>query len=321
MFESLKKSKTLRSLLGATALFMAGAPSVAEAAPKAPQKMTQSTEIGLGNLKDSLLPLLEQTEGNYPYCYYGKTGSITVGCGVHMGDFSSLQNLTVLKVTPKKGCSFSLDQRKRLSKMADANWGIAATKKLFPEVEKVEMIKLKDCAGACPKNTDKKWGAQIFLMPTRTLKRINQEAIDFYVKKAYQYHPNLLRLPPSARLVVVDLMYNLGYGKYREEYPKFQEAVRKLNLTAMKEECGSSNKRRDAIRKYLMDSALLVKARGCRLSGEQLCRLHRAPAVKNKDFLSPACEPVLWKVLDDNTLVNRIWSQKQSAPVKYGKVK
>ena len=322
MFSSLKKNKTLRSLLGAATLFMAGAPSVVEAAPmKAPQKMAQNVVIGLDNLTDSCLPLFEQAEGNYPYCYYGKTGSMIVGCGVHLKDFSELKNLTVLKITPKKGSSISLKQQERLIKMANANWGAAATKAMFPEVEKVETIKVENCVGACPKNTDKKWDKPLFLMPQRTLKKINQEAADFYVKKAYQCHPNLLKLPPSARLVVVDLMYNLGYNKYLAEYPKFQAAVKTLNLTAMKKECGASNERRDAIRRYLMDSAILAKTKGDKVSAEQLCHLLRTPAAKKKDFLSPAREPILWKVMDDCTIVNQVWKQKQLASLKYGKDK
>jgi hypothetical protein len=130
-----------------------------------------------------------------------------------------------------------------------------------------------------------------------------------------------LKLPPSARLVVVDLMYNLGYKKYLDEYPKFQTAVRTLNLGAMEKECGSSNERRDTIRKYLMDSAILAKEKGSRVSGEQLCHLHRSPAVKKKDFLSPARETVLWKMMDDCTMINQIWNQKQLASLKYGKNK
>ena len=84
MLNWLKKNKTLSSMLGAVALFTAGVPTTTKAAPQAPQKITQNVETGLVNLKDSFLPLLEQTEGNYPYCYHGKSGSMTVGCGVHL---------------------------------------------------------------------------------------------------------------------------------------------------------------------------------------------------------------------------------------------
>ena len=134
MFSSLKKSKTLRSLLGAAALFAAGAPSVAESVPKPESKITQTVPDKCQLLAKEYRPLCEQLEGNFPYCYYGKTGKVTVGCGVHVKDFKDLQTLAVLKVTPKKGKTFSLDDKARLSQIANANWQNPETKKLFPEV-------------------------------------------------------------------------------------------------------------------------------------------------------------------------------------------
>ena len=67
MFSSLKKNKTLRSLLGATALFMAGTPQMVEAAPKAPQKATQTAQTEADRLVTEYMPLCAQLEGNLPY--------------------------------------------------------------------------------------------------------------------------------------------------------------------------------------------------------------------------------------------------------------
>ncbi len=311
MFSSLKKSKTLRSLLGAAAFFAAGAPSVVQAAPKAPQQITQSAIKACDQLAAEYAPICEQLEGNFPYCYYGKTGNITVGCGVHVKDFKAVQHLLALKVTPKKGKKFVLDNKERLKKMAGANWCDPKTYLMFPEVAKAETIKVEDCQGKCPKNTSEVWNQALFLMPESTLKRINQEAIRFHVKNAYECHPNLFTISPSLRLVVVDLIYNLGYGKYKSDFPKFQEAVRKNDLWQAKKESGiKDNLRRTDAHSILIDSALLCESRCFKQSVLQICHDHRSISDKRKfAHIKTHSERAFWKLIDTCTQKNYSWYQ------------
>lgn len=307
MFSSIKKSKTLRSLLAAASFFVAGAPSVTVAAPKTPTKITQVAKPDCTTLIQSYRPLCEQLEGNFPYCYYGKTGAVTAGCGVHIRDFPALDNSVALKLIPKKGNVFLLENKKRLFQMANADWNSVLTKTAFPEVERVEKIKLKDCTGDCPQNTDEFWDGQLFLLPKQTLDKMNEYAIDFYAQKAAELHPNLFQFMPSAQMVIVDLLYNLGTNKYLDQFIRFKKAVRNKDLSKMKDECGTSNFRRDTIRKKLIESASLVNKKGAGLTAQELCRLLRLPEIKKKkaSYPGPMQEPVLWRIIDNLTVMNQ----------------
>ncbi|MBO7484168.1 MAG: hypothetical protein J6T55_03510 [Alphaproteobacteria bacterium] len=311
MFSRLKKNRTLRSLLGAASLFVAGAPAVAEVAPKEPLKITQKEQSQCDALIKEYMPLCEQLEGNLPYCYYGKTGNMTVGCGVHFKDFKELDNLTALKVTPKKGHVFSLENKERLFKIANADWTSPNTS--FKEVASVEIISLKACGGNCPKNTDKKWRNSIILMPSKTLDKINKTAAEFFVKNAYEHHRNLFQLPPSVRLVIVDLMYNLGVGQYKKTYPKFQDAINRGDLWEARKQCKTNNERRDNTKQFLFDSALLSKDRYLSGSPDKVCRELRTLVGKKKNIcVTTAKEPLLWLVIDSCTKGNHSWYMCQS---------
>ena len=310
LLSRLKKNKTLRSVLGAAALFTVGAPTVVEAAPKPQPKITQAAFDKCQLLAEEYRPLCEQLEGNLPYCYYGKTGKVTVGCGVHVKDFKSVQNLTALKVIPKKGKKLSLDNLNRLNQIANANWQDPRTQ--FDEVEKVEIVRVKDCVGKCPKNTDEKWGKSLFLMPRKTLNKINETAIQFHVKNAYENHPNLFSLSPSLQLVTVDLIYNLGYQKYKADFPKFQEAVRKNDLWQAKKESGiKDNPRRTDAHSILIDSALLCEARYFKKSAQQICQDHRRISDERKlAYIKTQSEKAFWKLMDTCTQKNYSWCRK-----------
>ena len=311
LLSRLKKNKTLRSVLGAAALFAMGTPSMVEAAPKTQPRITQNTTDKCQSLAKEYRPFCEQLEGNLPYCYYGKTGKVTVGCGVHIKDFKGVQNLPVLKVTPKKGKKFALDNLDRLQKIANANWQNPESQKLFPEVEKVEKVQVKDCIEKCPKNTDKKWAKVLFLMPQETLKKINETAIQFHVQNAYKCHPNLFTLSPSLQLVTVDLIYNLGYEKYKTDFPKFQEALRKNDLWQAKEESGiKNNPRRTDAHAILIDSALLCEARCFKQNAQQICKDHRSISDKRKcAHIKTQEEKAFWKLVDACTQKNYSWYQ------------
>lgn len=309
LLSRLKKNKTLRSVLGAAALFAMGTPSVVEAAPKPQPKITQAATNKCLLLAKEYRPLCEQLEGNLPYCYYGKTGKVTVGCGVHVKDFKDVQNLTVLKVTPKTGKKFALDNLDRLQKIANANWQDPKTQ--FSEVAKVEKVKVKDCVGKCPKNIDKNWRKSLFLMPSETLDKINESAIKFHVQNAYEYHPNLFSLSPSLQLVTVDLIYNLGYEKYKTDFPKFQEAVRKNDLWQAKKESGiKDNPRRTDAHSILIDSALLCEAKYFKQSAQQICQSHRSISDKRRfAHIKTQSEKAFWTLVDACTQKNYSWYQ------------
>ena len=98
MFESLKKNKTLRSLLAASALFGAGALGAKAAEPAAPSaKEAVQTKVDdpLGarlNLMKAYQVLTEVLEDNLCYCYSDK-GVPTCGSGVHFRDFYDLKDV------------------------------------------------------------------------------------------------------------------------------------------------------------------------------------------------------------------------------------
>ena len=314
MFSFLKKSKTLRSILGAATLFTAGVPSEVEGAPKPPQKMTQAALKDCDLLAQEYRPLCEQLEGNLPYFYYGKTGKMTVGCGVHAKDFKAVQNLTVLKVTPKKGKKFTLNNKARLIQIANANWQDPKTKQRFPEVEKVEKIRVKNCFGKCPKNVDKLWEKPLFLMPTNTLTKINDVAIQFHVKNAYKCHPNLFSLPPSLRLVVLDLIYNLGYEKYKKTFPKFQRAVWKNDLwQARKESSLKGNPRRTDAHIILIDSARLCSAKCMQVSVQKTFDELKMRSDKRKSgCMQSSKEVAFWATVATCTGKNHSWYKMEN---------
>ena len=308
--EKLRKNSSLRSVLAAAALFTAGAPTVAEAAPKDPQKITQTSTKEADKLVASYIPLCVQLEGNLPYCYKDKD-VVTAGAGVHLKDYSAAlaTDLKAIKLTLKKGTVVNLEKVSRLRQMADANWNLAKTYKQFPEVEKVQKIKLKDCVGECPKATDKTWDKEnLIVLPSQVLTALNKEAACFCVKKAQEYHPKLFQLPPSARLVIVDLIYNLGHKKYFDDYPKFKTAVQKADLAGMKNECKTKNNRRDTIRECLIDSAILL-SNDSNMTLKNLLKKIRVPVVKKAPKLSPNREKSLWKELDTAATQNSSWYQ------------
>lgn len=314
MFSSLKKNKTLRSLLGATALFMAGTPQVVEAAPKAPQKAAQTVQSVTDCLVTEYMPLCAQLEGNLPYCYKDK-GVVTAGAGVHLKDYAGLGNLEAVKLTLKKGTVFNLEKLTRLRKMADADWKDPKIAALFPEVAKVEKIKLENCSGDFPEGTDKKWDKeQLIIIPSKVSEKINRKAADFCVKKAYEYHPNLFQLPPSARLVVVDLIYNLGYEKYFNKYLKFKAAVQSKDLATMKKECKTKNARRDTIRGCLINAALVIR-KDPKITRENLLKQIRPPVVAENPKLAPALEKVLWGKLDVAATQDFNWYKTQAVRI------
>lgn len=306
-----KTKRSLRSILAGMSLFMAGAPAMVEAAPqKAPTPISQRAETSRAKLINLYRPLCEQLEGNLPFCY-NDNGAVTLGCGVHFKDHKSLENLTAIKISLKNGKSLSLRKIKYLNKMANADWKNPKTLASFPEVAKVQIVKLKDCKGTFPKPNNKKWEKDLFLIPQTTLNTVNNFATNFCIQKAQEIHPNLYQMAPSAQLVVLDLIYNLGHNKYKDTYPKFQKAIRTQNFKQAQKECKTGNKRRDTVRSLLMDSIILISNNNGRYGLETVKKVHQKPAVKKDYFLSMVREPTLWKILDNCTNQNHKWQENK----------
>ena len=264
MFSLFKKNKTFRSVLAAFALSTTGA-SVAPAATGPGDKTSpQVTQVSAQNERSKLFGWIKKflpiSEGDMP-CAYSDKGFMTAGCGVRFGGFSNLDELEALRVIPKKGCTFSIKKRAYLSKMANANWDLPQTRTLFPEVERVEKIKLKNCGTQCPKSNDEAWGGNLILMPKKTLDAMNTCAVNFYIQKALEFHPNLFQLPLPDQIVVVDVIYNYGHNGYAKKgtSPKFKKAVRDGNLEEIREQCNTGSARRDCIRKTLADIPLVMR--------------------------------------------------------------
>jgi len=319
MFSSLKKSKTLRSLLSAAALWTAGAPVVAQAADKTPPKATQTVLTPTEQLAAAYTPVCEQLEENLPYCYLDD-GVIAAGIGVHLKDFSAkLGNLQAFKLTLKKGTVLNLEKTRRahLFEMANADWKNPKTLAHFPEVAQVEEIKLKDCAGDFPIGTAKRWDKEQFIvLPKATLSYVNKTSVDFFVQKAYKHHPNLFQLPTSAQFVVVDLMYNLGPSGYLKNFPKFRAAVAKKDLVTMKKECetkkndGTKDVRRNMAKKALMNAAIWAGQKG--MTKTLLLPKIKKEAGQEASKYSFPKEPDLWKALDIAAGQSFDWYQTQA---------
>lgn len=319
MFSSLKKNKTLRSLLSAAALFAAGAPSVVQAAPKAPQKMTQSVINSCDKLVKEYTPVCEQLEENLPYCYLDE-GIVATGIGVRFKLQKGLENLTAVKLTLKDGTFLNLAKERRayLFKMANADWKNPKTLAQFPEVKTAEEIKLKDCDGDLPVGKTKRWDkTQFIVMPKATLSKVNQSAVNSFVQKAYEKHPNLFQLPSSAQLVVVDLMYNLGTSGYLNGFPKFRAAVAKKDLVTMKKECTTLKEdkkpdvRRNMAKKSLLEAAILASQKG--MTKSLLIKKVEQSEVQKAPEYGPSKEPDLWEALDKAVGSSFDWYQKQQA--------
>ena len=319
MFSALKKSKTLRSLLSAAALFTAGTPVVAQAADKTPPKAAKTVLTPCEQLAAAYTPVCEQLEENLPYCYLDD-GVIAAGIGVHLKDFSAqLDDLVAFKLTLKEGTVLNLEKTRHahLFKMADANWKDPKTVAYFPEVAKVEEIKLKDCAGDFPIGTAKRWDKEQFIvLPKATLSQVNKTSVDFFVQKAYQHHPNLFQLPTSAQFVVVDLVYNLGSSGYLKKFPKFRAAVAKKDLVTMRKECetkksdGTKDVRRNMAKKALMNAAIWGGQK--RMTKSLLLPKIKKDAGQEASKYAPPNEPELWKTLDIAAGQSFDWYQTQT---------
>ena len=150
-------------------------------------------------------------------------------------------------------------------------------------------------------------------MPTETLKKINESAIQFHVKNAYECHPNLFNLSPSLRLVVVDLIYNLGYEKYKTGFPKFQTAVQRNDLwQARKESSIKGNLRRTDAHTILIDSALLCETRCMKKSAlKTFDELKRLVGKRKNGCMKPSCEGAFWRTMVDCTRKDHFWYQAQ----------
>ena len=191
-FLSPKTKKSLRSVLASMSLFMVGARMTTQASPdKAPAPITHRSISESEKLTQMYMPVCQQLEGNIDFCYKDKQAA-AIGCGVHFKDFSELDNLPVVKITPKKGKTLNLDP-KRLQQIAVSDWRNPNTHLLFPEVESVERTKLKKCDGQFPKPNATTWDQDLFWIPKVTLDKANRCAADFCVKKAIEIHPNLFQ--------------------------------------------------------------------------------------------------------------------------------
>ncbi len=310
-FFSVKTKRTIRSLLAGMSLSVSAAPVVGDMiSEKDPTPIIQQVKSDSDKLCKMYMPLCEQLEGNIPFCYEEKD-SATIGCGVHFKDFKSLDNLTAVKISLKNGKSLSLRNLKKMTKMANADWKNPKTFLEFPEVASVKNVKLKDCKGDLPDPRNKAWKKDLFLIPKATLETANTYASNFCIQKAKELHPNLFQLPPSAQMVVVDLIYNLGFNKYKKTYPKFQKAIRQGDFKAAKNECKTGNTRRDTVRSLLMDSLILISDNKNGYSLDEIKKKHRTPALKKDYFLSMVREPVLWRVLDNCTDQNHKWQRNK----------
>lgn len=279
-----------------------------------PQKVptkpaVKPTPSQINALAELYRPLCEKLEQNMHFCYNDK-GEATIGCGVHFKGFSELDKLPAFKIIPKKGCSLNIQ------KISSTNWKDLAK---LPEVEKIEQIKLEDI------KLDKKesWGSKLprpktevldankplFWIPDSTLKTANTCAARSFVEKAYEHHPDLAQLPPSVRLVVVDLIYNVGGAGYN--FPNFKTAFRQRNYANMKEQCTTKdNPRRNAVRQWLIESARLANTG---LSEEKIKQaLRKGVCIK----MSPRCEAGLWSEVDRCTRENCNWKKLQIAQAR-----
>ena len=287
--------------------------STAKRAP-APKKtlskpVVKATPAQINELAELYRPLCEKLEQNMHFCYNDK-GEPTIGCGVHFKGFSALNQLPAFKIIPKKGCSLNIKTIK------NTDW--KAISKL-PEVEKIEQIKLEDI------KLDKKetWGTKLpspktevlgtdkplFWIPNSTLATANTCAVKSFAEKAYAHHSDLAQLPPSVRLVIVDLIYNLGNGGYN--YPNFKAAIRQRDYTNMKEQCTTKdNPRRNAVRKWLIESARLASTG---LSEEKIKQTLRKGV---RIEMSPRCEAGLWSEVDRCTRENCNWKKLQIAKTR-----
>jgi len=308
------KTKTsLRSLLAGMSLFFAGAKMSAQASPnddKAPTPIVKRVVSNADKLAISYSPLCEELESNLPFCYLDK-GIPTIGCGVHFGDFSQLKNLKAIKITLKSGKSISLKKEKygELKKMAAANWQDPKTYSLFPYIEKAENTTLEKCTGSMPTPKMKSWNGCIFIIPYSTLEKANSAAIYSKIESAQKCHPNLFQLPPTAQMVVLDLIYNLGYQKYKENFPNFQNAVKQNNLENMKKECSSKNARRYEARCILMDSAIFCQKYCSKKSENEIKKIHQNTYTNSK--LSPKLEKKLWHLVNLYTPKNHSWAMNK----------
>ena len=320
---------TRRSFLtGLAGLFASLAiPSTGEAATTKPEIFTASEKK---KLKELYMPICEHLEGNLPFVYNDK-GEATIGCGVHFKKFKKeLKNEYAIKITPKEGRSLTLNKKrpngslisnkKYIEQIVSADWTNSKTRDRFPEVEKVERIKFTDTKEnwtidkECPKSATLEWNKPLFWIPEVSLKKANQYATDSCIQKAWDVHHNdLLKLPVSARLVIVDLIYNLGDTGYGDKgkFPKFKEAIRTRNFEKMKEECKTKNNtRRNTVRQWLIESARLAN------SGLTEARIKQSLRQGVCLKMSPSCEVGLWCEVDKCTKENCNWKKMELAKQK-----
>ncbi len=318
----------LKGLTGFLAVL--AVPSVGVAAQsKMPTTDTKKPLSEKEKLAQLYTPLCEHLEGVMPFAYEDK-GYSAIACGVHFKDFENeLGNEIGIKIVPKENCSLTLGRKNKngtfvldtreLQKIANANWANPKVCESYPNIESVEQVKLKDFTEECPPSNTERWAQPLLWIPNkRTLEKATKCAIDACIQKTFDLHSaDLLKLPPSARLVVVDLVYNLGDTGYgaSKNFPNFKKALRQGNLEKMKEECTTkNNSRRNTVRQCLMESAILTQKKPT-LSPEQIKTKLRESISKDSKY-SPSREPGLWREIDKCTDENCTWLKKQMALIQ-----
>ena len=279
-----------------------------------PKEITNNTKNDTEQLAQLYMPLCEQLEGNIPFAYQNSDNPTFASGVCFQGFLSELGNKPAIKITPKKNCTLDLDKGmlEKFSIVYSNNpktwnspkmWTTDRDKNFLSnflsKVEKIEQVTLNDCKGSFPNSKATQWGNTLFLAPPATLKDANRYAVNFYIQKAKEMHPNLFKLPPSVQLVVLDLVYNLGDTRYSNEFVKFQEAVKANDYTAMKKQCTTLNtERRNAVRKWLIESARLTN-KG--LSEAKITQNLQSSATSG---MYPRQEPLLWRAINEGTKAN-----------------
>ena len=108
-------------------------------------------------------------------------------------------------------------------------------------------------------------------------------------------------------------LYTRSYeNKYKDTFPKFQEAIKRRDYLSMKKECTANNSRRDTIRQWLVKSAMLAN----RNLSETEIRKKLSAGIAKDFYLSPTRESRLWCEIDKCTKENCTWKKLQIAQVR-----
>lgn len=265
-----------RSLLCATVL--AGGVERTKASTLAEDDDISVPRMVLNTTETTLLEAFDllccHSERDIPFLYDDK-GGVTAGQGVHLSHCMIAQGMPLYRLERRDGHVFKntsetevmcrelacdLTQIRKYPEFRLTPAGVYSADRSAQDLP--NMFPWRDKEGKLHPKTVAV--SKLFLLRSEDIQRLNYTAIERVMEQAKSLYPHFDALPRGIQLVVLDLIYNCGFHKYRHEFKKFSAAVSAFKSTplqtlipTLQAECTTkNNRRRNQMRLLCLESVL-----------------------------------------------------------------